>query len=381
MTAVGTAISGVQILVDGTAVGTATYGIPRPDVCAAYPGRVGCPNVGFTYQLNTLSLSSGIHTIAAAATDTDSPPNTASYSMTVTVVGPPPPSVYIDSPASGTALLGAVTVSGWAIDNMTAVGTAISSVQIKLDGALVGTATYGIARPDVCAAYPGRVGCPNVGFTYQLNAASLSSGAHTLTAVATDSDPNPDTGSFSLNVRVGTLASSTTLASSLNPSTYFQNVTLTATVAPSSANGAVTFENNGAILGTKALVNGQASLTTGQLGTGTRSLRAYYTGDGTNGASQSAVLSQTVNAPSASSFQSALNYSISNPQFVTTGDFNGDGKTDLVVAESDTVGLLIGHGDGSLTRRPSTSFAAGGQRDICCRGRLQRRRRVRPGSE
>ena len=69
-----------------------------------------------------------------------------------------------------------MTVSGWAVDNASAVGTAISSVQVKVDGSVVGTATYGISRPDVCAVYPGRPGCPNVGYSYSLNTSTLSPG-------------------------------------------------------------------------------------------------------------------------------------------------------------------------------------------------------------
>jgi hypothetical protein len=203
---VGTAIGSVQVKVDGTVVGTATYGTPRPDVCAAFPGRPGCPNVGFTYQLNTSSLSAGMHTITAVATDTDTSPDVGSYSVSVTVSAATLPSVVIDSLPAGSnglvAVSGTVTVSGWALDNTLSVGTAIGSVQIQVDGAVVGNAAYGLARPDVCAAFPSRFGCPNVGFTYQLNTASLTAGTHTITATATDTDGTPDTGSFSVAVTV-----------------------------------------------------------------------------------------------------------------------------------------------------------------------------------
>ena len=81
-------------------------------------------------------------------------------------------------------------------------GTAISSVQVKVDGTVVGTATYGISRADVCAVYPGRPGCPNVGFTYALDASALSTGSHTITVTATDSDATPDSGSVSVTISV-----------------------------------------------------------------------------------------------------------------------------------------------------------------------------------
>ena len=113
-----------------------------------------------------------------------------------------PPTVYIDAPAQGAAVSGTVTVSGWAVDNASAVGTAISSVQVKVDGSVVGTATYGSSRADVCAVYPGRLGCPNVGYSYSLNTSTLSAGSHTITVTATDSDGTPDAGSSSVTVNV-----------------------------------------------------------------------------------------------------------------------------------------------------------------------------------
>jgi hypothetical protein len=200
-TAVGTAISGVQIKVDGNVVGNATYGLPRPDVCTAFPGRIGCPNVGFTYALNTSSLAPGSHVITAAVTDSDANPDTGSTSVSITVTSVPP-SVYIDSPAPGAMLSGTATVSGWAIDNSVSVGTAIAGVVIKVDGNVVGNATSGTSRSDVCTAYPSRPGCPNVGFTYALDTTKLTPGAHTLTAVATDSDGTPDSGSWTVAIQV-----------------------------------------------------------------------------------------------------------------------------------------------------------------------------------
>jgi sugar lactone lactonase YvrE len=200
--AIGTAISAVQVLVDGTAVGTATYGLSRPDVCYVYPGRAGCPNVGYSYSLNTAALSAGSHTITVEATDSSSPPDTGSASVVVNVTSIGPPSVWIDSPVAGAAVSGTITVNGWAMDNRAAVGTAIGSVQVFVDGTAVGNATYGLSRPDVCYVYPGRPGCPNVGFSFALNTATLTPGSHTIMVTATDSDNTPDTGSATVVVNV-----------------------------------------------------------------------------------------------------------------------------------------------------------------------------------
>ena len=84
----------------------------------------------------------------------------------------------------------------------------------------------------------------------------------------------------------------TTLASSLNPSVYGQPVTFTATVSPVlepgsvAPTGTVTFYDNGTAIGTGtlAVVGGvdEAAFTTSTLPTGTASITAAYTsGDAT----------------------------------------------------------------------------------------------------
>ncbi|HEX7368075.1 MAG TPA: VCBS repeat-containing protein [Candidatus Saccharimonadales bacterium] len=59
-------------------------------------------------------------------------------------------------------------------------------------------------------------------------------------------------------------------------------------------------------------------------------------------------------------FQPAVNYTVGTSPFsVTTGDFNGDGKTDLAVANdgSGTVSILLGNGDGTF--QPKTDYITG----------------------
>lgn len=76
-------------------------------------------------------------------------------------------------------------------------------------------------------------------------------------------------------------ASTTTVASSANPSTFGQGVTFTATVSPAGATGTVQFKVDGATLGTPVTLSGgtatSSSVTT--LTVGTHTVTADYSGD------------------------------------------------------------------------------------------------------
>jgi streptogramin lyase len=329
-TAVGTAISSVQVKVDGTVVGTATYGISRPDVCAAYPGRPGCPNVGYSYSLNTATLTGGTHTIAVVATDSDGTPDTGSASTTVSVSAAAP-SVNIDSPAASATVSGVVTVAGWAIDNTTAVGTAISSVQVKVDGTAVGTATYGISRPDVCAAYPGRPGCPNVGFTFQLNTASLSAGSHTVTVVATDSDGTPDSGSASIPVTVFSNATITVSSDTIGANLEDQ-ITITFNPAlPADTTLTISSGNPAAVLIGNSGTQGKGQLQT-TIGAGTSTVTTSA-----QALTNSGTVTITASAPGYTSGTGTI--TLANSGFVISGP-NGIGAS-FTTYEGVTTGLTI----------------------------------------
>src|SRR5262249_53327804 len=58
-------------------------------------------------------------------------------------------------------------------------------------------------------------------------------------------------------------------------------------------------------------------------------------------------------------FQAAVNYAVGpSPTDVTVGDFNGDGKLDLVVTAASGVSTLKGNGDG--TSQVAVTYAPGG---------------------
>ena len=154
-----------------------------------------------------------------------------------------------------------------------------------------------------------------------------------------------------LPIRMASTPTTTTLASAPNPSTFGQGVTLTVTVSPASATGKVTFYDGVTLLGTSTLSGGHATLNTTLLPSGSRALKAYYGGDATYSASTSAAVAQTVVALPENGFLSVAGYSAgSRPSQVVVGDFNGDGKADLAVANQNgnNVSVLLGNGDGTF---------------------------------
>ena len=159
----------------------------------------------------------------------------------------------------------------------------------------------------------------------------------------------------------GTLTTtSITLSSSQNPSVFGHPITLTATVTPSAATGSVTFYDGTTVLESSPLVGGQATLTTALLPSGMGSLKAYYSGDTNYAPSTSAVVSQAVNGVPSAGFAKAVNYGAgSGPWSVAVGDFNGDGKPDLAVAneESNNLSVLLGNGDGTF--QAGVNYVAG----------------------
>jgi hypothetical protein len=92
-------------------------------------------------------------------------------------------------------------------------------------------------------------------------------------------------------------ATTTALASSLNPSSYGHAVTLAATVSSAgpTPTGTVTFKNGSASLGSASLVGGVAKITKSTLPVGTLTITASYGGNAANAKSTSPALKQVVN--------------------------------------------------------------------------------------
>ena len=148
-----------------------------------------------------------------------------------------------------------------------------------------------------------------------LTKSSLPPGIHTISAAYLGDANFTSSTSPALEQAVDTSSQSpttTALASSLNPSTYGQKITWTATVTTSGKTiptGKVTFNWDGQSVGTATLnAGGVATLTRSNLNADPYPLTAVYLGDANNGPSASPILNQIVQqTTSAATISSSLN--------------------------------------------------------------------------
>jgi uncharacterized repeat protein (TIGR01451 family) len=148
------------------------------------------------------------------------------------------------------------------------------------------------------------------------------------------------------------------LTSSQNPSVYGQPVMLTATVLPASATGLITFYDDVTVLGSKPLVAGSTSFGTVLLPSGTRKLRAYYSGDTRYNPATSQVLSQAVNTTPAFGLLTASTLTtLPASNAVAVADFDGDGKADVALSIQGAANILVLLGNGDGTFKAPKSYA------------------------
>ncbi len=130
-----------------------------------------------------------------------------------------------------------------------------------------------------------------------VSTSALSLGTHSITAAyAGDTNYLPSTSPV-LQETINSSPTTTSLVSSLNPSTFGQSVTFTAIVTPSlggTPTGTVTFTDGSNVLGVASLSGGQAVLRSSLLEVGGHSIAASYGGDPAYQASTSMALTQTV---------------------------------------------------------------------------------------
>jgi VCBS repeat-containing protein len=217
---------------------------------------------------------------------------------------------------------------------------------------------------DTCSA-PAALGAGSCDLTITLN------GSHRLTATFPGDANYKSSTDIDAHQVKGT--TSTTLASSVNPSTVGQSITLTAHVAPSggstgSPGGQVQFMEGATLLGTRSVNGaGDAALDISSLGEGLHSITAAYQGSTTFEASTSAAVDQQVNAapnvpPTA--VDDATGYSVLEDGTLNAGtsvlqnDSDNDGPSPLVArnASDPANGTVALNSDGTFTYTPDPDF-------------------------
>ena len=239
-----------------------------------------------TAAISFSSLSAGTHSITAAYQ------GSATFSGSTSA----PVSLVVNTATTATTLSSSLNPAGTnqSVTFSATVtshngGAATGSVVFSSGSQTLGTASLSGNTASLTTSFPTRG-------TYSISAKYSGDGNNT----GSTSSP------LSEVINVATTA---TLASSLNPSVAGQSVTFTATVSSASGpppNGeTITFKNGSSVLGTAALTGGMASLTT-SLTAGIYSVTASYPGDANLGASTSPTLRQVVNSTTKSATATTL---------------------------------------------------------------------------
>jgi hypothetical protein len=289
-----------------------------------------------TAKLGTGTLSSGKASFTTKALPTGTDSIAASYGGDTGFAGSTstPISQGVDKASSTTTLKSSLNPSSY-LQSVTFTAT----VSEQYGGTATGTVTF----KDGSAS---------------LGSASLSGGKATLTtavlAIGTDSITAVYGGDLNFNgstsnavsQKVGKAATTTVLASSVNPSGFGQSVKLTATVSGQyggTPTGTVKFSNGSTSLGSATLSGGKASLTTTALPAGTDAITAVYGGDANYGGSTSAAIQQVVSkattktALTSSKNPSSLSQSVTFTATVT-GQYGGT-ATGTVIFKDGTTAL------------------------------------------
>ena len=211
-------------------------------------------------------------------------------STTITVVSSANPSAY-NQPVTFT-----VTVSP------AYAGSPTGIVTLLKNGSSIGTATLSSGKATF--TMPFVVGGWEISASYGGNADFTSSA------------------STAFNQKTNAASTTTTLASSKNPSQYGLTVTFTATVTPAhggTVSGTVTFKQGTTVLGTSTVASGKAQLAVSSLGEGTFPITAVYDGSTDFLTSTSATLSQVINkASTTTKVTSSLNPAVAGAKVTFT---------------------------------------------------------------
>ena len=306
--------------------------------------------------LGTSALSGGVATLTTAALTAGSHVITAAYGGDA-------------NNASGTSPTLIQTVTGNVVSTTTTVTSSLNpstaGQSVTFTATVTGSSPIGTVTFSDGSTALG-TGTVDSSGNAVLSTSALSVGLHTVTAAYGGDTSNAASVSDALTQTVNLAGTTTTLASSLNPSTFGQAVTFTAVVTGSSPTGNVTFSDGGAALGTGTVDgSGSAALTLSTLAVGLHTVTAAYVGDGSNAASDSAPLTQTVRqVTTITTLASNFNPSMFSRSVTFTATVSGSSPTGIVTFSDGSTTLGTGTVDGSGNAVLSTSALSVGPHTV-----------------
>lgn len=168
------------------------YGLRRLDIESAFPTLPDSPAAGFRFVLDVgFLLASGFynpghHILTIRVGDhfgqlanIDEIPVRFQCDEDVTNEGSEGAIEFPGAP--GLIYSGTMLLRGWAVD-----WEGVGTVSIYVDGAFLGTATYGLLRPDISSLFPGFPDSAAPGWSFSFDSTTISDGVHSFQAVVTD---------------------------------------------------------------------------------------------------------------------------------------------------------------------------------------------------
>jgi hypothetical protein len=166
----------------------------RPDVQALFPDYADNHRAGYGAMILTNALpngGNGTFTFHVRVADRYHVTWLGPRTVTVDNASSPLPFGAVDTPASGQTVSGIITVHGWALTPGTAmIPVDGSTIDVVVDGVVVGHPAYNQARPDVQRLFPAYTNSAAPGGSFVLDTRTLSNGLHTIAWVVRDNAGN-----------------------------------------------------------------------------------------------------------------------------------------------------------------------------------------------
>lgn len=202
-----TGVGYVELLLDGTilansrldcrfdpALGGLTdcYGLRRLDIERAFPDVRDAPHSGFRFVIDIGALIEfgyveGFHVLSIRSGDVNAGSSEfAEVPVTFICddrVGNEGSFGDIDLPPDGLLFDDVVTFTGWALDF-----EGVDRVEVWVDGALFGTAVYGLAQPVVSAQFPGYPDTAFPGWAFTFDSRLIANDEHHMQVIVVDDD-------------------------------------------------------------------------------------------------------------------------------------------------------------------------------------------------